>query len=162
MTDDDGLARGDALFGERHDEGGELGVGAVEAGLVEVAHVAARRASPHHKAPVCQACGQTVRPAAALVAVNVCVMSIASARRYLLAVSFSFSPACFRLAFFPPLSLGMRILGSLPRYPFGRALAAWAAFPALSRLLTGITSFPAARSPQAPAGPRSASQGRSA
>ena len=68
---------------------------------MEVAHVAARGASPHHKAPVCPACGRTApRPAAALVAMNICVASIASAGRYLLAVSFSFSPACARLAFF--------------------------------------------------------------
>ena len=49
ITDDDRLARGDALFDERHDQGAELGIGAVEAGLVEVAHVAARRVSSHHK-----------------------------------------------------------------------------------------------------------------
>ena len=57
VTDDDRLARGDALFGERHDQGGELGIGAVEAGLVKVAHVAERRASPHTKLQYAQRAG---------------------------------------------------------------------------------------------------------
>ena len=143
VTDDDGLARGDALFGERHDEGGELGVGAVEAGLVEVAHLAARRASPHHKAPVCPACGRTAPPAAALVAMNVCVMSIASARPLLL---WRCPSASHR-----PVQVGLLSAASAWAYGFPAAfpatrlalpLAAWAVFPALSRLLTGITSFP--------------------
>ena len=36
ITDDDRLTRGDALFDERHDQGAELGIGAVEADLVRV------------------------------------------------------------------------------------------------------------------------------
>jgi hypothetical protein len=123
VTDDDRLARGDALFGERHDQGGELGIGAVEAGLVEVAHVAARRASPHHKTPVCPACGRAAPPAAALVAMNVCVMSVASARPLLLCrcPSASHRPVPGWPSF-RPLSLGIPIPGRLPSYPFGLAL----------------------------------------
>ena len=45
ITDDHGLTRGDALFGERHDEGAELGIRPVEAGLVKVAHLARGRQS---------------------------------------------------------------------------------------------------------------------
>ena len=48
ITENDRLARGDALLRERHDQGAELGVGAVETGLVEVARLAAGGASPHH------------------------------------------------------------------------------------------------------------------
>jgi hypothetical protein len=48
ITEDDGLARGDALLRERHDQGTELGVGAVETGLVEVARLAAGGAGPHY------------------------------------------------------------------------------------------------------------------
>src|SRR6266487_520448 len=53
VTDDDRLARRDTLLGERHDQGAELGVGAVEAGFMKVACVAAGGASPHHKPPRC-------------------------------------------------------------------------------------------------------------
>ena len=48
ITENDRLARGDALLRERHDQGAELGVGAVKTGLVEVARLAAGGASPHH------------------------------------------------------------------------------------------------------------------
>src|SRR5215469_6977600 len=51
ITDDDRLAGCDAFLGERHDEGAKLGVGAVEAGLMEVACVTAGDACPHHKPP---------------------------------------------------------------------------------------------------------------
>jgi hypothetical protein len=52
IADDDGLAGGHTFFDEWHDQGSELGVGAVEAGFVEVAHVAAGRARPHHTTPI--------------------------------------------------------------------------------------------------------------
>ena len=123
ITDDDGLARGDALFGERHDQGAELGVGAVEAGLVEVARLATRRASPHHEAPVCPASGRTASPPpAALVAMNVCVTSIASARPLLVGrcPSASHRPASgWPPSFRAPLSLGMRFQqpSQLPVWP---------------------------------------------
>src|SRR5215467_11401024 len=52
ITDDDGLARRDTLFGERHDESAELNVGAVKAGFMEVARLAVGGTSPHHKPPV--------------------------------------------------------------------------------------------------------------
>jgi hypothetical protein len=116
VTDDDRFARGDALFSERHDQGGELGIGAVEAGLVVMAHLAARRASPHHKAPVCPACGQTAPPAAALVAMNICATSIASAR---------------------PLLVGgvLQLLTGLCQAGLLLSAAAWAfGFPAASQL----------------------------
>src|SRR5262249_42150278 len=49
VTDYDRFARGDALFSERHDEGTELRIGVVKAGLVEVTYMAARGAGPHDK-----------------------------------------------------------------------------------------------------------------
>src|SRR5689334_16343639 len=52
VTDDDRLARRDTLLGERHDQGAELGVGAIEAGFMEMACVAAGGAGPHHNPPV--------------------------------------------------------------------------------------------------------------
>src|SRR6516164_9519772 len=52
IANDDGLARGDTLFGERHDERAELNVGAVKAGFMEVAGLAAGGTSPHHESPV--------------------------------------------------------------------------------------------------------------
>src|SRR5262245_17562335 len=51
-TDDDRLARRDTLLSERHDQGAKLGVGAVEAGLMEVAYLPAGGARPHHKPPI--------------------------------------------------------------------------------------------------------------
>jgi hypothetical protein len=51
ITKDDRLARGDALFRERHDERAELGVGAVETGFVKVADVATSGAGPRHSSP---------------------------------------------------------------------------------------------------------------
>jgi hypothetical protein len=48
VADDDRLARGHTFLHERHDQGSELGAGAVEAGFVEVAHLAVGRARPHH------------------------------------------------------------------------------------------------------------------
>jgi len=48
VTDDDRLARGHTFLNERHDQGGELGVGGIEACFVEVAHVAAGSARSHH------------------------------------------------------------------------------------------------------------------
>jgi len=65
ITDDHGLTRGDALFGERHDEGAELGIRPVEAGLVKVAHLAPGGASPHHKPAGCalSKCSRPIRSA---------------------------------------------------------------------------------------------------
>jgi hypothetical protein len=54
ITDDDGLARGDALFGERQDESAKVDVGGVEAGFMEVACMATGGASSHYKP-----CGRT-------------------------------------------------------------------------------------------------------
>src|SRR5215467_10674905 len=53
ITDDDRLTRRDTLLNERHDEGAKLGVGAVEAGFMAVAHLAAGGAGPHHRSPGC-------------------------------------------------------------------------------------------------------------
>jgi hypothetical protein len=124
VTDDHGFARGDALFGERHDQDGELGIGAVEAGLMVVAHVAARRASPHHKTPVCPACGLTASlPAAALVAVNVGVMSIASARPLLLGgVLQLLTGLCQAGLLSVAAAWAYGVPGGLPGYPVGLAL----------------------------------------
>src|SRR5215472_724448 len=53
ITDDDGLARRDTLFSERHDEVAEVSVGAVKAGLMEVAFLAAGGTSPHPRPSMC-------------------------------------------------------------------------------------------------------------
>src|SRR5258708_14211352 len=66
-----------------------------------------------------------------------------------LPMSFSFSPACFRLAFFfpRPSQPGHTIPTAFPATRLALPLAAWAVFPAWSRLLTEIASFPAAGHP---------------
>ena len=51
ITDDHRLASGDAFLGKRHDQGAELGVGAIEARLVKVACMATGGTTPHPATP---------------------------------------------------------------------------------------------------------------
>ena len=114
------------------------------AGLVVVANLAARRASPHHKTPVCPASGRAAPLAAALVAMNICVTSIASARPLLVGGVLQLLTGLCRagLLLFRRRSLGVRFPAASQLPVWALPLAAWAVFAALSRPLTGITSFP--------------------
>ena len=101
-------------------------------------------------------------PAAALVAMNICVTSIASARPYLLPVSFSFSPACSRLAFFTAASAWA--YGTPAAFPAARLAFLWLPGRCLRPCHGDRNNLlpRGSRVTRAPAVPRSASQDRSA
>ena len=102
------------------------------------AHVAVRRASPHHKTPSMPSVqAASSSPAAALVAINICVTFIASARPLLRGGVLQLLTGLLQvglLLFGGTLSLGMRVPYSLPSCPFGLALGCLGGVPGLVAL----------------------------